>query len=110
MNGELLQPKIQRGYAKCAQKIGSQFMLFRSPSPINPVYQQYNIGPILMSANVSWDYMKSKRYGAAVWNLIIDTAAFPNYYIPVLEPNGCLNYLNPVTLSLGDQNQPYANV
>lgn len=110
MNGELLQPKVQYGYAKCAQKIGAHFSVYRSPTLINPLAPLNNVGRLKMSANVSWSYMNSNRYGKAVWNLIIDTTTYPNYRVPDLEPNGCLNYDDPITMALGDADDYYRTV
>lgn len=76
MDGAQLQPKIQYGYAKCAEKIGSSFNLYRSPSPINPISPNNLLGVINCSANVSWEYMTTQKYGKAVWNLIIETRRF----------------------------------
>lgn len=73
MDGAQLQPKIQYGYAKCAEKIGSAFSLYRASSPINPIVQNNWLGTINCSSNVSWDYMTTQKYGKAVWNLIIET-------------------------------------
>lgn len=72
MDGFLLQPKVQKGYSKCAIKIGAQFFIYRPRSAINPIQPLYFVTEVPMSANVSWDYMKSNRYGTAVWNLIVD--------------------------------------
>lgn len=93
MDGGLVQKKIQYGYAKCASKIGAPFMLYRAQSPINPISPANQIGIILCSSNVSWEYMTTQKYGKAVWNLIIDTqtqnlplAAMPgDYLIPVSD-------------------------
>ena len=100
---------IQHGYAKCAQFIGSQFTLYRCAVPINPTAPVNNLGPILMSANVSWDYMKSNRYGTAVWNLIIDTITFPNIYLPQLEPGQGITMPNPCTVSYASPDSLYSD-
>jgi hypothetical protein len=82
MDGGLLDQHVQYGYAKCAQKVGSNFNVFRPTSPINPLASGNNIGVGLGSANQSWDYMKANRYGNAVWNFIVNNQ-FANAMNPV---------------------------
>lgn len=91
MDGGNLQQKIQYGYYKCAVKVGATFLLYRSTTPINPIQFDNLIGIIPMSSNVSWDYMKTNKYGNAVWNLIINCqvtrppfAAVGDYLIPTV--------------------------
>jgi hypothetical protein len=72
MNGVQIFQKILYGYAKAAQHLGAEFLLYRSAIPINPIAPGNLIGTILADTNVSWEYMKANFYGNAVWNLLID--------------------------------------
>ena len=73
MDGAIVQQKIQYGYAKCATKIGAPFLIYRSKNPINPIVTNNIIGVLPCSANSSWEYMTTQKFGKVIWNMIIDT-------------------------------------
>lgn len=70
--GDLINEKIRAGYAKAAQKLGQDFSLYRSATPINPIQSDYLVGIVKAVMTVSWNWMKPNKYGNAVWNAVID--------------------------------------
>lgn len=72
MDGNKIQQKIYYGYAKAASKLGANFALYRSATPLTPISNTNLIGNLLASTNVDWTYMKANKYGNAVWQILID--------------------------------------
>lgn len=73
MDGILAQEKVYKGYAIAAKKIGLVYTQYRSTTGIDPI----SMGNIVSSTfyasfNVSWDYMKSSKYGNAVFQCVAD--------------------------------------
>jgi hypothetical protein len=96
VDGSRVQNRIDYGYAKCATKIGSDFKHYRSSTPINPIALGNLLGTIKASTNVTWDYMKSNRYGNSVFNIIIDaqyvtspqSARVGDYIVGIADTHG----------------------
>ena len=73
MDGIKAQAKIYKGYGIAAKKIGLVYNQYRSTTGINPIA----IGNLISSTfyasfNVSWDYMKSSKYGNAIFQCVAD--------------------------------------
>lgn len=72
MNGEQINQKIRYGYYKAAKKLGQDFNLYRSATPINPIQSGNLVGVIKCVATVDWKWMRSNKPGNAVWWLVAD--------------------------------------
>jgi len=72
MNGDRLQQLVYKGYSKAAMRIGFEHGIYRSATAINPINPSNLQGTTLVSANVSWEYMRANKYGNAVWQLVAD--------------------------------------
>jgi hypothetical protein len=67
-----IQNRIYYGYGKAAQRLGLQFDVYRSATPINPIQGTNIISNGYASFNVSWSYMSANKYGNVVWQTVID--------------------------------------
>lgn len=72
MDGPQINQKIYYGYAKAGNKLGQNFDLYRSATPVNPIQSGNKVGVIKCVATVDWNWMKSNRPGNAVWWLVAD--------------------------------------
>lgn len=72
MDGEQINQKIRYGYAKAASKLGSDFVLYRSAVPINPIQDGNIIGTVKVAPSQDWTWMKGNRPGNAIWYLCVD--------------------------------------
>lgn len=71
-NEAYIQGKIYYGYAKAAKYIGTSYAQYRASVPFDPISSPNFLRNILMSPNVSWDYMKANKFGNSLWQIIID--------------------------------------
>jgi hypothetical protein len=67
-----VQGKVYKGYAKAASELGSPYNVYRSTTGLTPIAVGNFVSTVLMTANVSWNYMKANAYGNSVWQLIVD--------------------------------------
>jgi hypothetical protein len=67
-----VQDRIYYGYGKAAQRLGTDFTIYRSATAINPISSGNIAGTLKCSFNVSWSYMKANKYANAIWQLVAD--------------------------------------
>jgi|SRR5882724_154963 len=73
MDGIKIQEKVYKGYAIAARKIGLIYSQYRSATAIQPIVVGNRISTTFYASfNVSWDYMKSSKYGNAVFQCVAD--------------------------------------
>ena len=72
MDGPGINQKIRYGYSKAAAKLGKDYLLYRSATPVDPIQSGNLIGTIKMVPTVDWKWMKSNRPGNAIWWLVVD--------------------------------------
>lgn len=75
MDGPGINEKIRYGYAKAAEKLGQDFQLYRSATPIEPLNSGNLVGTIKAVMSQDWTWMKANRPGNAIWYCCIDGQA-----------------------------------
>lgn len=67
-----VQDKIYYGYSQAAKRLGLQFDVYRSVTPVDPIVPVNLVANVFSSFNVSWSYMKANKYGNAVYQACVD--------------------------------------
>lgn len=73
MDGIKLVGKVYKGYGIAAKKIGFVHSQYRPTTAINPISAPFLISTTFYASfNVSWNYMKSNKYGNSVFQMVAD--------------------------------------
>lgn len=75
-----IQNRIYYGYGKAAIRLGTSHDIFRTPNGINPLQATNFIGSQLIGIDTDYTYVKQKKYGEPVWQLLPeDGLSLQNY-------------------------------
>lgn len=72
MDGPGIDQKIRFGYYKASQKLGKDFSLYRSATPIDPLDSGNLVGSVKAVLTQKWDWMTANRPGNAIWFVLTD--------------------------------------
>ena len=72
MDGNALQSKIYRGYAKAAQKIGLSYAHYRPLAASDPISSPNQLASLTASFSPDGKYQKPSPYGKPLWQCLAD--------------------------------------
>lgn len=76
MSGQSLNLKVQKAFDKVAQKVGYNFLVYRSLDYLNPIQPKNYFSSVNLAYSLDTNFTKQQGYSFNLYNLFVDTTKF----------------------------------